>query len=106
MTHDTLLEAAAAVRITTNVLAQVAEERESQDAKWGQQDHDPFGWIAILGEEYGEVCKDALGLYFGKQTGLNKERQIRNYRAELRQEAAVAVSMVECLDRNGIADDE
>ena len=106
MNEATFLEAVAAVRITTDVLADVAEERQKQDEKWGRQDHDPFGWLAILGEEYGEVCKDALGLYFGKQTGLNKERQIKNYRAELIQVAAVAVAMVECLDRNGIADDE
>lgn len=38
----------------------VTAERAEQDAKWGQQDHDDFRWLAILSEEVGELSKEML----------------------------------------------
>jgi NTP pyrophosphatase (non-canonical NTP hydrolase) len=83
-----------------SILDEIKEERKSQDAKWGEQNHDPFKWLCILGEEVGEV-NAAVCNAFHWQT---PERgfgpiELKNYRAELIQVAAVAVSMVECLDR-------
>ena len=68
------------------VIEDVKEERERQDAKWGEQLHDPYTWIAILGEEYGEVCKAAL-----EDNG--------GYRDELVQVAAVAIAAIESYDK-------
>ncbi len=39
---------------------QVLDERNRQDQLWGEQNHDPFTYLAILGEEVGEANKAAL----------------------------------------------
>jgi hypothetical protein len=79
---------------THNVLGEVAGERVRQDDKWGVQNWQPVEWIAILGEEYGEACRGAFEQHFHGGS-------LANYREELLQVAAVAVAMVESLDRNG-----
>lgn len=71
----------------TKVLLEVKKERDKQDIRWGEQNHERFKWLAILGEEVGEANRGAL------------EQDPENYRAELIQVAAVAVAMVESLDR-------
>lgn len=88
-----------------DVLYEVEAERIKQDNKWGEQNHDPFAWLAILGEEVGEANKHALQAYFS--TSYTKEdckkyerEQLDEYRNELIQIAAVAVAMIECYDRN------
>lgn len=78
---------------TAPVLAEVLQERERQQAKWGQQDHDPAVWLMILGEEVGEVNNAALEHLMGNVPNLSA------YREELIQVAAVAVQAVENLDR-------
>jgi len=40
--------------------ADILNERDRQDEKWGIQVHDFGFWMAILGEEFGELCKEAL----------------------------------------------
>ena len=77
---------------TAKVLSEVGVERHVQDEKWGEQNHNPFVYLAILGEEYGESCQAMVEFLFG--TG-----SITDFREELIQTAAVAVAMVECLDR-------
>ena len=76
----------------TQAMTDVLAERQRQDAKWGQQNHDPFTYITILGEEFGELCQAALHRRFGgaASSGL---------RDEAVQTAAVALAIVECLDR-------
>ena len=71
------------------VLQDIHKERDRQDRKWGEQNHNPFVWLAILGEEYGESCKAAL------------ESSVDDsiYRKELIEVAAVAIAAVESLDR-------
>lgn len=73
------------------ILDEIREERKAQDKKWGEQNHGPFKWLAILGEEVGEANRAALTL------GCSKDLVL--YRNELIQVAAVAVAMIECLDR-------
>ncbi len=63
-------------------------ERTKQDSKWGEQNHDIFKWLAILGEEVGEINKAALE---------NKYDEIIN---ELIQTGAVVIAMIESLERN------
>ncbi len=76
----------------------VIEERLRQDKKWGEQNHDPFLYLTILGEEYGETCKAALELRFKTDPETEAER-CAHLREEAVQTAAVALAIVECLDR-------
>lgn len=75
------------------ILREVEAERYKQDAKWGEQNHTPAEWLAVLTEEVGEVAQEVLRHRFGG-------RSLRSYREELIQVAAVAVAMAECLDRD------
>jgi NTP pyrophosphatase (non-canonical NTP hydrolase) len=70
--------------IQEKVLKLIAEERERQDKKWGEQNHKPDRWAVILGEEYGEVCRAIF------------EETSSQYLAELVQVAAVAAAAAEC----------
>lgn len=79
-------------KIGAQVAHDVNHERVRQDGLWGEQNHDPFTWLAILGEEVGEAAKAALEIRFGKGP-------LAHYREELVQVAAVACAMVECIDR-------
>lgn len=67
----------------------VLQERLNQEKKWGVQDHDPFHWITILGEEFGEFCHDIL------------EEDGNKAMVELVQITAVGLAMIECGLRNG-----
>ena len=71
-----------------DIVKLILSERNKQDVKWGEQNHDIYKWLAILGEEVGEVNKAAL------------EDQYDEVVDELVQIAAVAVAMIESLDRN------
>ena len=71
----------------------VLAERSRQNAKWGRQDHDPITWSAILSEECGEFAEAALHERFGGHAAAN-------LRTEAIHCAAVAVQILECLDRN------
>jgi hypothetical protein len=75
-------------------LDQVMEERERQDEKWGGTPGvdrtDDHTYAAVLGEEFGEVCKAWL------------ERDVAGLRTELVQTAAVALAWIEELDNGGM----
>ncbi|WP_025178441.1 MazG-like family protein [Leptospira kirschneri] len=81
-----------------NIIEEILAERDRQDHKWGEQNHNPIEWCAILVEEVGEVSKAALETYFK----YNGKDSYSEYRKELIQVSAVAMAMVECLDRNQI----
>jgi NTP pyrophosphatase (non-canonical NTP hydrolase) len=80
------------------VLVDVRVERMRQNVKWGIQDWPPESWIAILGEEYGEVCRAVC-----EMTLVPPEKRdpkwLKNYREELIHVAAVAIEAVEAFDR-------
>ena len=42
------------------VIGSIREERDKQDRKWGRQEHEPAKWLAIAGEEFGEICEAIL----------------------------------------------
>lgn len=74
------------------------EERQRQEDKWGQQNHNDFEWCAILGEEFGEAAKHVADqrIADGDIVGTTEEEMLRE---ELVQVAAVAVAWVEAIDR-------
>lgn len=76
------------------VAGEVLEERARQEAKWGEQNHDPFAYLAILTEEVGELAQAALHTRYGGRAG-----GVAHMREEAVQAAAVALAIVECLDR-------
>lgn len=84
-------------RIQIGILKEVAEERQRQDNKFGEQNHSPMHWMPILMEEVGEAAKAALDVHFEYP---NVSRDYAAYREELIQVAAVAVAAIECLDRH------
>lgn len=71
-----------------NAKSDVFEERVRQDVKWGEQNHSPEKWMLIIGEEYGETCKEIL------------EGDPKKYRQELVQLTASCLAALECFDRN------
>lgn len=77
---------------TPLALKSILEERINQDELWGVQNHDPITWSAILTEEVGEFSQAALQQKFGGDKG-------GNLREEAVQCAAIAMAIVECLDR-------
>lgn len=79
--------------LTGEILNEVLKERERQTSMWGVQDLPVAEWMLILGEEVGEVVKEANEVHF-------RQVSSRNYRTELLQVAAVAVSAIEALDRS------
>jgi NTP pyrophosphatase (non-canonical NTP hydrolase) len=78
-----------------NAMLALFHERKRQDEKWGEQNHSPEWWLAILGEEYGELAQAILETKFGGKRG-----GIENIREEAVQCAAVALALIECIDRN------
>lgn len=76
-------------------LVEVSKERTRQDEKWGEQNNSILEWVGILGEEFGEVCKAAIEHeILGNDTMDNLEEELIHV-------AAVAVSILECKERNG-----
>lgn len=74
-----------AVRV---VLAEVVEEMRRQNELYPEayNRHSLSDWLLILGEEYGEVCREAIGLRWSEEgSDLGRARE------ELIQCAAVAI---------------
>lgn len=81
-----------------HIFKEIEAERQRQDAKWGEQNHHPMEWLAILGEEVGEVNKAALETYF--MYDHKAAQDYSEYRKELVQVAAVAVKMIQNIDQD------
>lgn len=73
----------------------VLDEQARQLEKWGEQNHDPYTFLAILLEEVGEYAQACLQTQFGGPKG-----GYVAMREEAVHVAAVAMSIVECLDRS------
>jgi hypothetical protein len=72
-------------------------ERWRQDTKWGEQNHDPQAWMAILGEEFGELSQAANDLRWPKKAP--DADPVGHAIEEAVHTAAVAKAIVECLLR-------
>lgn len=88
-----------------SVFEDILNERERQDEKWGEQNHHPMYWLGILMEEVGELAEATNETFLDNATEIEKGGY-KNMRAEAIQVAAVALEIVECLDRNWREDDE
>ena len=74
----------------------VKEERRRQSEARGEQNHNCYKWMAILGEELGEVFKI---IEERTEYKVDQEEYTRNLQYELIQTAAVAVAWVEAIRR-------
>lgn len=86
-------------------LLDVAAERGRQDDKWGEQNHDLTVWATVLGEEFGETChailhyRAASGRAENVEGDTDPDAWLAKVRNEVIQTAAVAVAIVEFIDR-------
>lgn len=71
-------------------LYSIVGERIRQNIKWGEQNHRGAKWHLILSEEVGEFAQSVLD-----------NHDLAKVREEAVQVAAVALAIVECIDRNG-----
>lgn len=78
-----------------NALQSVLAERQRQEEKWGEQNHNPYIYLTILVEEVGELGQAILQTQFGGECG-----GWENVRKEAVHCAAVALAIIECLDRD------
>jgi hypothetical protein len=101
-----------------SVFLEVLQERTAQDKQWGEQNHNLVEWIAILTEEIGETSQQAVDFHFSNPVKYidhklaepkkmtrpaenpDQKERLENYRKELIQVAAVAIQMIESVDRN------
>ncbi len=77
----------------------INQERSRQDTKWGEQNHPPYFWTGILGEEYGEYCEAVNETVFDNGAEERKKGGYDNMMRELTHVAAVAVGAMEALMR-------
>ncbi len=77
---------------------QVDIERIRQDRKWGEQNHRPSIWFAIMMEEAGELSATIIA---GEWKPLMQKRSVTDMEKELIHIVAVAKAMWESGKRNG-----
>ena len=83
------------MRPRDRILMEVSNERDKQIEKWGVRDLHPFIHMSVLVEEVGEASQAILKSTFGGKSW-------SDYRKELVQIAAVAVDMIETMDREQV----
>ena len=78
------------------VLAEIASERQLQDAKWGgprwDDSHSVNDWIAITARHLGLAGNDG-------DSDLLDDDQVRRYRKQMLRVSALALAAVESIDR-------
>lgn len=84
-----------------DVLQAVADERLRQDEKRGEQNHNPYIYLAIVLEELGELAQAILQTQFGGEKG-----GVDSIKKEALHTAATAVAVIECLNRNTWTNDD
>jgi NTP pyrophosphatase (non-canonical NTP hydrolase) len=80
------------LNLTLQVLLAIDAERTRQNQLWGKQRHDIGKWLAILGEEFGEVAQ-AMQPHMGLKT--TKDSDANDLYKELIQVAAVSCAFAE-----------
>lgn len=99
------------------IFEEIQKERNKQDEKWGEQNH-PFtfttaGAAKMIADMARSACDEAFAEGRGNWKLILKEEvqeafaeaaagNVKEFREELIQTAAVVVAMIECLDRNGL----
>ena len=77
----------------------ILAERQRQNEKWGLQNHELPAWMAILGEEFGELCEAVNETYFDNGADAKQKGGYENLYTEATHVAAVAIQIMEFLNR-------
>jgi len=86
--------------ISDLTLQAVRAEGILQDHKWGEQNHDPAVWLAILAEEVGELAQAILADRFDRGHDIKMhDSRYESMEKEAIQVAAVAAQFIEFLAR-------
>lgn len=85
--------------ISELTLAAVKAEAMAQDVKWGEQNHEPEIWLAILVEEVGELAQAMLADRFAATEPGMHDSHHDSMEIEAIQVAAVTCQFVEFLAR-------
>ena len=85
------------------VFDDIDSERERQVALFGEQNHHPAYWLAIMGKQVGQLG-DAIVQREWAAEHL-KKRMLEKVRNEAIQIAAVATALVEAIDRGEVPHD-
>ena len=75
-----------------SAIIETLRERLSQNEQWGEQNHELEIWLAILGEEFGELCQAFIDYKYA-------DGSENNIKDEAIQCAAVALAIVESIIR-------
>lgn len=93
-------EEANALQADADVIEEVMYERLKQYNKWSDQsDRRQHEFVAIAGEEFGEVCQDINDLAYLELSDEQYHKHLLNLRNEWLQLAAVAVQAVVAVDK-------
>jgi hypothetical protein len=76
-----------------SALQTILLERGRQVRKFGRQEHSLSGWLVILGEEYGEACKEVVEIDSGRG-------DLDRLYDELAHVGAMALQVMEAIERN------
>ena len=82
----------------SQAIEKIIAERSNQDAKWGEQNHDDYVWLAILSEEVGEAAQAILKTNDPSDSGEGVWSD-EHIEVELIQSAAVILAWLECRER-------
>lgn len=80
-----------------SAIQDILTERKRQDAMWGQQDHGLLLWNTILAEEFGEFARHVYEAQYAEDEEVAEA--LHDARVEIVQVAAVAVAIIESMDR-------
>jgi NTP pyrophosphatase (non-canonical NTP hydrolase) len=88
--------------ISELTLSAIKGEGMKQDCKWGEQNHEPEIWLAILTEEVGELAQAMLADRFSATEPGMHDSHHDSMEAEAIQIAAVAAHFIEYLARRHV----
>jgi hypothetical protein len=90
-----------------DALDDIDEERDRQDKTFGVQNHHPAYWLAILGKQVGQLGEAIVSREWASK-GFDAPSPWHEANAQIREEAvqvaAVAVALIECMDRGDVPD--
>lgn len=85
------------------VFDDIDSERERQVALFGEQNHHPAYWLAVLGKQVGQLGEAIVQREWAAEH--LKARMLDKVRTEAIQVAAVAVAIIEAIDRGSVPTD-
>lgn len=85
------------LQIQTGIINELIKERDRQDKLWGEENHMPYFWTGLIGEEFGELCEAISETVFDIKP---EKGGYENMKKEAIHLAATTIKFLECLERN------